>query len=150
MTLHSGALHIDLESNVRVRPETIGNWADLNLSGLADGTSRAAIMTVGNNSLGDAPLSYRVQAGAPGALGAALRITVRRGGSVSSGTCTGGALIGGAGAALNGFDAPMDLHLAPGQSHHLCIQVSLPAGSAIAPSASSTVTLTFPAKQEPS
>jgi predicted ribosomally synthesized peptide with SipW-like signal peptide len=148
--LHSGSLHIDLESNLRVRPETISSWGDLSLSNLADGTSRAAIMTVSNNSRGHAKLSYRVQAGATNALGGALKLTVRRGGSVSSGSCTGGTLIGSAGSTLNGFNQAMDLTLTPGQSHNLCLQVSLPAGSSIAPGASSTVTFTFPAKQEPS
>jgi predicted ribosomally synthesized peptide with SipW-like signal peptide len=150
VTFQSGTLHLDLESNVRVRPETIGSWGDLSLGNLADGTSRAALMTVANNSRGNARLSYRVQAGATSALGGALKLTVRRGGTVSSGTCTGGTLIGSAGATLNGFNQAMDLTLTPGQSHDLCLQVSLPAGSSIAPSATSTVTFTFPAKQEPS
>ena len=148
--LHSGSLHVDLESNFRVKPETISNWADLSLANLVDGTSRAGIMTVKNNSRGHAKLSYRVQAGATNALGGALKLTVRRGGTISSGTCTGGTLIGSAGATLNGFNQAMDLTLTPGQSHDLCLQVSLPAGSNIAPSATSTVTFTFPAKQEPS
>ncbi|MBM0123178.1 SipW-dependent-type signal peptide-containing protein [Pimelobacter simplex] len=148
--LRSGSLHIDLESNVRVRPETIGSWGDLSLGNLANGTDRAAIMTVTNNSRGPARMSYRVQAGAPNALGAALRLTVRRGGTISGGTCTGGALIGAAGATLDGFDQAMDVTLMPTQSHHLCLQVSLPAGSNLAPSSTSTVTFTFPAKQEPS
>lgn len=148
-TFGTGALHIDLESNVRVRPESL-TWSALDLDDLQDGGSRAAMMTVANNSLGAVPLSYRVRAAAPGALGGALRITVRRGGSVSAGTCTGGTTIGAAGTTLNGFDQPMDLHLPPGQAHQLCIQVTLPGGSNIAPSASSTVTLTFPARQEPS
>ncbi|WGY04351.1 SipW-dependent-type signal peptide-containing protein [Nocardioides sp. QY071] len=150
VTVQSGTLHLDLESNQRVRPETISNWGDLSLASLADGTSRAAVMTVSNNSRGNARLSYRVQASAANALGAALRLTVRRGGTVSGGTCTGGTLIGTAGATLNGFNQAMDLTLTTGQSHDLCLQVTLPAGSNIASSASSTVTFTFPAKQEPS
>lgn len=150
VTVQSGTLHLDLESNQRVRPETISNWGDLSLANLADGTSRAAVMTVSNNSRGNARLSYRVQASAANAFGAALRLTVRRGGTVSGGTCTGGTLIGTAGATLNGFNQAMDLTLTTGQSHDLCLQVALPAGSNIASSASSTVTFTFPAKQEPS
>lgn len=148
--LRSGSLHIDLESNLRVKPETISNWGDLSLGNLVDGTDRAAIMTVTNNSRGPAKMSYRVQAGAPNPLGAALRLTVRRGGTISGGTCTGGTLIGSAGAGLNGFNQAMDLTLMPTQSHQLCLQVSLPAGSNLAPSSTSTVTFTFPAKQEPS
>ncbi|WP_408899308.1 hypothetical protein ACJ5H2_09435 [Nocardioides sp. R1-1] len=148
--LTAGALHIDLEANVRQRPETIAGWSDLSLANLPDGGSRAAVMTVRNNSRGDAPLSYRVQAAATGSLGAALKVTVRRGGTVSSGTCTGGVLVGASGATLPGFDQAVDLHLAPTQSHDVCIQVTLPSGSNIAPSAISTVTFTFPAKQEPS
>jgi len=147
-TISSGTLHIDLESNYRVRPETITNWGDLNLTGLTPGTSKAGLMTVSNNSRGQLPMSFRVQASATNALGAALTLTVRRGGSISSGTCTGGTLIGSAGAALNGFNQSAGAPVGTGSSDVLCIQVTLPGSASPAPSSTSNVTFTFPAKQE--
>lgn len=147
-TVNAGTLHIDLEANHRVRPETVSNWGDLNLGGLTPGTSKAGLMTVSNNSRGQLPMSFRVQASATNALGAALTITVRRGGSISSGTCTGGTLIGSAGAALNGFNQSGGATLGTGSSDVLCIQVTLPGSANLPPSSTSNVTFTFPAKQE--
>lgn len=147
-SVNSGTLHIDLESNYRVRPETVSNWGDLNLGGLTPGTSKAGLMTVSNNSRGQLPMSFRVQAAATNALGAALTITVRRGGSISSGTCTGGTLIGSAGVALNGFNQSGGGVLGTGSSDVLCIQVTLPGSANLSPSSTSNVTFTFPAKQE--
>ncbi len=148
-TVDAGTLHIDLEANYRVRPETVSNWGDLNLGGLTPGTNKAGLMTVSNNSRGQLPMSFRVQAAATNALGAALTITVRRGGSISSGTCTGGTLIGSAGAALNGFNQSGGANLGTGSSTVLCIQVTLPGSASLPPSSTSNVTFTFPAKQEP-
>lgn len=148
-TIAAGTLHIDLEANYRVRPETIANWGDLNLTGLTAGTSKAGLMTVSNNSRGQLPMSFRVQAGATNALGAALTVTVRRGGSISSNTCTGGTLIGSAGAALNGFNQSGGATIGTGGSTVLCIQVTLPVGASLPASSTSNVTFTFPARQEP-
>lgn len=147
-TVNAGTLHIDLESNYRVRPETITNWGDLSLTGLTPGTSKAGLMTVANNSRGQLPMSFRVQASATNALGSALTVTVRRGGSISSNTCTGGTLVGAAGAALNGFDQSGGAVLATGASTVLCIQVTLPAAASLPASSTSNITFTFPAKQE--
>lgn len=147
-TVNAGTLHIDLEANYRVRPETIANWGDLNLTGLTPGTSKAGLMTVANNSRGQLPMSFRVQASATNALGSALTLTVRRGGSISAGTCTGGTLIGSAGAALNGFNQPAGATIGTGGSDVLCIQVTLPGSASLPPSSTSNVTFTFPAKQE--
>lgn len=147
-TVNAGTLHIDLEASYRARPETIANWGDLNLSGLTPGTSKAGLMTVSNNSRGQLPMSFRVQASATNALGAALTVTVRRGGSISSGTCTGGTLVGAAGASLNGFNQSGGATLGTGSSDVLCIQVTLPGSASLPPSSTSNVTFTFPAKQE--
>lgn len=147
-TIAAGTLHIDLEASYRVRPESIANWGDLNLAGLTPGTSKAGLMTVSNNSRGQLPMSFRVQASATNALGAALTITVRRGGSISSGTCTGGTLIGAAGAALNGFDQSGGATIGTGGADVLCIQVTLPGSASLPSSSTSNVTFTFPAKQE--
>jgi predicted ribosomally synthesized peptide with SipW-like signal peptide len=148
-TINAGTLHVDLEANYRVRPETISNWGDLNLTGLTPGTNKAGLMTVSNNSRGQMPMSFRVQASATNALGAALTITVRRGGTISSGTCTGGTLIGSAGATLNGFNQSGGATLATGASTVLCIQATLPGSANLPASSTSNVELTFPAKQEP-
>ncbi|WP_436699898.1 hypothetical protein [Nocardioides sp. BYT-33-1] len=151
--LSTGALHIDLEGNHRVKPETISDWGDLDLTALQAGQTRAAMMTVTNNSQGNAPLSYSVQAAAAGgspALNGALRIVVRRGGTVSGTSCTGGTALGsGSPVALDGFSQPAGANLPLGGSHLLCIEVSLPAAPVLATNLSATVTFTFPAKQEP-
>jgi predicted ribosomally synthesized peptide with SipW-like signal peptide len=144
----TGALHIDLENNQQVKPETITDWPELSLTGMADGDTRAALMTVANNSVGNARLSYRVQVAATNPLGAALSITVRRGGTISSGACVNGTLVGGANVSLDGFDEAVGAHLARGQSHNLCIQVRLPSSSGVSANATSAVTFTFPARQE--
>ncbi|MDQ6526846.1 SipW-dependent-type signal peptide-containing protein [Nocardioides sp. LHD-245] len=148
VSVRSGELHIDLEDNEQAKPETITDWPDLNLTGMADGDTRAALMTVSNNSIGDATLSYGVKAAATNPLGAALRATVRQGGSINAGTCVGGSLVGGASVPLNGFDEAVSAHLGPGQSHDLCIQVRLPSPSGVLANATSAVTFTFPARQE--
>ncbi|WGX99316.1 SipW-dependent-type signal peptide-containing protein [Nocardioides sp. L-11A] len=148
VTVRSGELHIDLEDNQQTRPETITDWPDLNLTGMADGDIRVALMKVSNNSIGDATLSYGLEAAATNPLGAALRVTVRQGGSINAGACVGGSLVGGTGVPLNGFDEVVSAHLGPGQSHDLCIQVRLPSPSGVPANATSAVTFTFPARQE--
>ncbi|WP_028655714.1 hypothetical protein [Nocardioides sp. J54] len=148
-TISAGTLHVDLESNYRQRPESIVGWSELDLAGLTPGTTKAALMTVTNNSRGQLPVSFRLQASATGALGSALEVTVRRGGTLSGSGCSSGTVLGGSpDAGLNGFDAPGGTVLATGQSTELCIQVSLPAGASVAPSSTSIVTFTVPAKQE--
>ncbi|HEY1133430.1 MAG TPA: hypothetical protein VGE77_02555, partial [Nocardioides sp.] len=136
-------------ANNGVKPETY-SWAAMALTDLAPGTSVAKVLPVSNNSVGPVTFTYRIQSSASGALGAALRVTVRRGGSVSGTSCTGGTLVGAAGAALDGFDQPAGDALAPNQSHGLCVQVALPAPSNLAPGSSSAITFTFPATQVPS
>lgn len=144
--VQSGALHIDLASNNKVKPETY-SWTGLSLSNMAPSTSRAAVLPVTNNSRGAVTFSYRIQASATGALGAALQVTVRRGGTSNGTTCSGGTLIGSANAALNGFDQAAGANLAPTQAHALCVQVTRPA---VAPASStSNLTFTFPASQVP-
>jgi hypothetical protein len=90
-----------------------------------------------------------VQASATNTLGAALKLTVRRGGTVSGSTCTGGTLVGTAAATLNGFDQPAGANLQTGQSANLCVQVTFPTGTGVSAGSTSTVTFTFPATQVP-
>lgn len=144
-TLQSGEMHIDLATNNRVEPESY-SWTALNLTGLVAGDSVARVLKVSNNSLGDVLFGYRVQASATSnALGNGLRLTVRRGGTSNGSTCSGGDLIGSAGAVLNGFNQPAGATLAPTQSHDLCIQVSLPG---VTPgNLAADVSFTFPATQ---
>lgn len=148
VTITSGTMHVDLANDVRVKPESY-NWTSLNLSGMTAGTSAAAVLAVTNNSTGLLTFSYRVQASATGTLGAALKVTVRRGGAVSGTTCTGGTLVGAAGASLSGFDQPSGANLQTGQSANLCVQVTFPTGTGVAAGSTSNVTFTFPATQVP-
>lgn len=144
-SVQAGAIHIDLATNDKVRPETY-TWSDLNLTGLAAGDSVARVLKVANNSRGSLAFGYRVQASATGnALGNGLRLTVRRGGASNGTTCSGGTAVGGAGVALNGFDQPAGATLSTGQSHDLCIQVSLP--GSVPSGLSADVSFTFPATQ---
>ncbi|WP_157537627.1 SipW-dependent-type signal peptide-containing protein [Nocardioides sp. Root190] len=145
--INAGAIHLDLANNVRVKPETYG-WGGLALSNLAPGDTRAAVLPVTNNSRGAVTFSYRIQASATGTLGGALQVTVRRGGGVTGTTCTGGTLVGGANASLNGFDQPAGASLAPTQAHDICVQVTRPAG-VLPASSTSNITFTFPASQVP-
>lgn len=146
----AGAMHIDLGTNVQVKPETY-SFTALNLNGITSGNSRAATIAVTNNSSGALSFGYRVQGSATNTVGttmaAALGMTVRRGGTVSGTTCTGGTLVGTANASLNGYDAPVGSTLARGASETLCIQVTL--NSAVPTGATATVNLTFPATQVP-
>lgn len=145
-TVQSGALHIDLASNDKVKPEAY-SWTGLALGNMAPSTSRAAVLPVTNNSQGPVTFSYRIQASATGALGAALQVTVRRGGTSDGTVCSGGTLIGAANAALNGFDQAAGANLAPTQAHSLCVQVTRPAAAPA--SSTSNITFTFPASQVP-
>lgn len=147
--IDSGAIHVDLATNDKVKPETYA-WAGLSLSNLAPGASRAAVLPVTNNSLGQVTFSYRIQAAASGTtLGPQLQITVRRGGTSNGTSCSGGTLIGGANASLDGFNQPAGATLAPTQSHSICVQVTR-SGVTLPGSSTSNVTLTFPATQVPS
>lgn len=144
-TIRSGAIHIDLATNNKVKPETY-IWSDLDLTGMAAGSSVARVLQVANNSLGGLEFDYRVQATATAnALGNALRVTVRRGGAVNGTSCTGGTLVGSAGAVLSGFNQPAGVTLTTGQAHDLCIQVTLP--GAVPNGLNATVDFTFPATQ---
>lgn len=148
----TGALHIDLTSNVRVKPESIP-WPGPSLLNLGPSVSRSVVIPVTNNSQGDAALAYRVQAAATniatGNLVAALQITVRRGGSSDGTTCSGGSLVGTANVALSGFDQPAGATLAPTQSHAVCVQITRAASPAVTAGSQAAVTLTFPATQVP-
>lgn len=144
----TGAMHIDLAGDFRVKPESYA-WTALNLTGMTPGSTAAAVLPVSNNSTGTATFSYRVQGAATNALGGVLQVTVLRGGSVSGSTCTGGTAVGSANATLNGFDQPAGATLAPGASANICVQVKLPTGTGVSAGSTSTVTFTFPATQVP-
>ncbi|KRA32650.1 MULTISPECIES: SipW-dependent-type signal peptide-containing protein [unclassified Nocardioides] len=142
----SGAIHLDLATNNKVKPE-VYPWAGLSLSNLAPGASKAAVLPVTNNSSGHLKFSYRIQAAATGTtLGPQLQVTVRRGGTSDGTACSGGTLIGGANATLNGFNQPAGANLAPTQSHNICVQVTR-TGVALPGSSTSNVSFTFPATQ---
>lgn len=147
-TVQSGAIHIDLATNNRVKPETY-SWTALTGSLAVAGESQAKILRVRNNSIGGLTFGYTVSATASGTLGAALKVTVRNGGTVSGTSCTGGTLVGTADTALNGYSgAPGQLSSSAATPYHdLCVQVRLPSGSGVANGATSTVVLTFSATQ---
>ncbi|TWG97264.1 putative ribosomally synthesized peptide with SipW-like signal peptide [Nocardioides sp. J9] len=148
VTVESGAIHIDLATNDKVKPETY-TWSDLSSSLPVTGGSTARVIRVSNNSTGRLTFSYTVSATATGALGSALKITVLRGGSVSGSTCNGGTAVGPSGAALNGFSAsPGTLDATSAAAHHdLCVQVTLPTGSGAGGGQTSDVTFAFDATQ---
>jgi predicted ribosomally synthesized peptide with SipW-like signal peptide len=147
--INSGAIHLDLATNNKVKPETYP-FAALSLSNLAPSSSRAAVLPVTNNSRGQVTFSYRIVAAASGTtLGPQLQLTVRRGGTSNGTTCSGGTLVGGANATLNGFNQPAGANLAPTQAHSICVQVTRSA-TALPNSSTSNVTFTFPATQVPS
>lgn len=148
VSVQSGAIHVDLATNNRVKPETYV-WSDLSGSIPAAGGSVAKVIRVRNNSTGRLTFSYDVSASATGALGAALKVTVRKGGTVSGSTCTGGTAVGAANATLNGFSASGgSLAATAGTPYHdLCVQVTLPAGSGVGGFQSSNVAFTFAATQ---
>lgn len=152
VSFSTGALHIDLAANVRVKPETY-TWSSFPLNAIVPGTSRSATLPVTNNSAGAASFSYRVQMAATdvggGNLAAALQVTVRRGGTSDGTTCSGGTLVGSANATLDGFDQPAGATLAPTQAHSMCVEVGLPSGASVTSGAQASLTLTFPATQVP-
>lgn len=148
----TGALHIDLASNVRVKPESIA-WPGPSLLNLGSSVSKSVVVAVTNNSQGNSDLSYRIQGAATntggGNLVAALQITVRRGGTSDGSTCSGGTLVGSANSALSGFDQPAGANLTPTQSHSVCLQITRAASPAVTTGSQASVTLTFPATQVP-
>lgn len=145
-TISSGTMHVDLAANFRQRPESY-SWNAFVLTGLTPGTSKSAVLPVTNNSRGGVTFSYRIKASAPGALGAALEVSVYRGATSNGTTCTGGTLLGSANTPINTFDQAAGVTLAPTQSHNLCVRVTLPLAAVVAPSSSSTIAFTFPATQ---
>jgi len=154
VTVHSGALHIDLPGSNRVRNETYA-WTGFDLSGIAANGSRAATLVVSNHSDPRLSFSYDVKAEAAdvgsGNLAAALRIRVWRGGGVTAPpnpTCTGGTQIAGPGASTFPFNQPAGANIAPGGSQTLCVEVSR-TGAAVTAGSQATLTFTFPAKQVP-
>lgn len=149
-TISSGALHLDLATNVRVKPETY-TWTALNLGGMTAGSSAAAVLPVTNNSTGPLKLTYGIRSAATNTTGttlaADLQVTVRLGGSVSGGTCTGGSPVGGALTAINSYSQSNVATLSAGQSSSVCVQVTLKSGSTA--SGTANVSFTFPANQVP-
>ncbi|KRC48992.1 MULTISPECIES: SipW-dependent-type signal peptide-containing protein [unclassified Nocardioides] len=147
-SVQAGAIHIDLATNNKVKPETYV-WSDLSGSIPATGGSVAKVLRVRNNSNGRLTFGYTVSATASGSLGAALKVTVLKGGSVSSSTCTGGTAVGTAGVSLNGFSASGGNLAATAATpyHDLCVQVTLPPSSGVGQLQSSNVVLTFNATQ---
>ncbi len=154
VSVQAGAIHIDLADNSRVKPEAYV-WADLGGPVSTTGESRAKILRVRNNSAGRLTFSYGISAAAtnPAALGGALRLTVRKGGvlgaSPSGPVCTGGVVVGSAGAPANGFAATVgslsSTQVTPYDD--LCVQVALPSGSGVSGGATSDLTFTFTATQ---
>ncbi|QSR26744.1 hypothetical protein CFH99_14015 [Nocardioides aromaticivorans] len=148
VAVQAGAVHIDLATNNKLKPETYV-WSDLSGSIPASGGSVAKVLRVRNNSTGRLTFGYTVSATATGTLGAALKVTVRKGGTVSGSTCTGGTVVGTANANLNGYSAPGGNLAATSVTpyHDLCVQVTLPSGSGVGGFQSSNVAFTFAATQ---
>lgn len=148
VSAHAGAIHIDLATNNKTKPEAY-TWSalDSSLPSVAGG-SVAKVLRVTNNSTGRLVFNYTVSATATGTLGAALKVTVRKGGTVSGSTCTGGTPVGTAGANLNGFSGSGGSLQATAATpyHDLCVQLTLPAAAA-GGGLSSTVVFTFNATQ---
>lgn len=151
VSLTSGAMNIDLAANNKVKPETYDWSTGLVLTNLTAGTSKAATIAVSNHSDGPVKLTYGIKSAATNTTGTtlagALQVTIRLGGAVSGGTCTGGTLIGAAGTAINSFNQSGVSTLSAGQSNSVCVQVTLPTGSTATGAAN--VSFTFPANQVP-
>lgn len=147
VSAQAGAIHIDLATNDKVKPETY-TWSGLSSSLPTTGGSVARILRVTNNSTGRLTFGYTVSATATGTLGAALKVTVLKGGTTGGATCTGGTAVGAAGADLNGFSGSAGNLQATAATpyHDLCVQVTLPNGAA-GGGLSSDVTFTFNATQ---
>lgn len=147
-TVQAGAIHIDLATNNRVKPETYA-WSALTGSLAIAGESQAKVLRVRNNSAGGLTFGYTIAATASGTLGAALKVTVRSGGTVSGTSCTGGTVVGTANTNLNGYSgSPGQLSSSAATPYHdLCVQVTLPAGSGVTSGATSNIALTFSATQ---
>ena len=148
VALHSGAIHIDLASNNRVKPETY-TWSDLSSSLPATGGSVARVIRVKNDSIGRLVFGYTVSAAATGTLGSSLKVTVVKGGTTGGSTCKGTNYVGTPSSNLNGFSGSAGTLSAtdPTPFHDLCVQLTLPSGSGVGGSQSSTVTFTFNATQ---
>lgn len=145
----AGALHIDLAGNYRAKPETY-TWTDLSGSLPTAGGSRAKVIRVRNDSAGAIRFSYDLTASAPSTtFGNALTITVRKGGTVSGTTCTGGTLVGSAGVPLRTFSATVGTISSWSADPYddLCIQVGLPASATVANGSTAALTFTFSATQ---
>lgn len=148
ISVQAGAIHIDLATNNKVKPESY-TWTDLNSSlPSAAGGSVAKVLRVRNNSTGRLVFNYTVSATASGTLGAALKVTVLKGGTVSGSTCTGGTAVGTANANLNGFSGAGGSLQATAVTpyHDLCVQLTLPPAAA-GGGLSSNVVFTFNATQ---
>lgn len=156
-SVDSGEMHIDLGSNVKAKPESVSfNLSATGTNALYPGKSIANTIAVTNNStVTGLAFTYRVQASATGPLASALLLTVSRGGSASSGTCSGGTTLGSPNTAIAGFDQPAGeaLTTAAGgpSSHTICIALKLDpsAGNGLQGQTGTVVTFTFPATQAP-
>lgn len=150
-SLTSGAMNIDLAGNNKVKPETYDWSTGLVLTGLTPGTNKAATIAVSNHSDGPVKFTYGMRSAATNTTGTtlagALQVTVRLGGSVTGGTCTGGSPVGAANTPINSFNQSGVSTLSVGQSDTVCVQVTLPTGSTATGAAS--LTFTFPANQVP-
>ncbi|MFJ9315668.1 hypothetical protein ACIRN4_15875 [Pimelobacter simplex] len=145
----AGAIHIDLAGAQRVKPETYA-WTDLGGNLSTAGGSQAKVIRVRNNSTGAVRFSYDLAASAPNTtFGNALQVTVRKGGSVSGTSCTGGTLVGGAGANLRTYTATVGTISSWSAAPYddLCVQVTLPAGSGVTGGSTAALTFTFSATQ---
>ncbi|NGZ99689.1 hypothetical protein G5V59_02905 [Nocardioides sp. W3-2-3] len=147
--MQAGAIHIDLATNNRVKPETYA-WTALGGSLAVAGDSQAKVLRVSNNSAGGLTFGYTIAATASGTLGAALKVTVRNGGTVS------GTSLHRRNARRHRRHRSQRLQRIARASlsssaatpyHDLCVQVRLPNGSGVTSGATSSIVLTFSATQ---
>jgi predicted ribosomally synthesized peptide with SipW-like signal peptide len=125
----------------------------LNMAAMHPGASKAAMIEVSNS--GTVPLSYTLAgtaapglAGLGGDLGASLQVSVYSGGAAvngaTTGSCSGGALIGTADQPLIGTLIAPARNLAPTAVEDLCLLVKLPSNASnTLQGTSTTATFTF-------
>lgn len=133
-TFSAGTLDLKLKALPGGTPADSTAMTSLNLTDMYPGVSQAATVEVSNS--GSVPLSYVLagstageEGGLGGDLGSALQVSLYAGGTAtnggSTGSCTGGLLIGSADNSLSG---PLlaARPLAPAETELLCVLVALP------------------------
>lgn len=151
-SIQSGAMHLDLGTPIRQKPET-RSWPGGSLAGMTPGSTAAAQVTVANNSLGPVKFQFDIRASATnvasGTLASALVMNVVRDGTSNGTACSGADLLGTADRPLNGYSQAAGVTLQQGQTRTFCVQVKLPSTATVAPGSQANLTFTFPAMQVP-